>query len=65
MDETNLIKGVREESVPRHIREEDWKNHGMRWWKRIWRSEAYASMMLKTETSGYNTAEEWLTPVNW
>jgi len=38
MDETNLVKRVREERVPEHIkRGRPKKNHGMRWWKRIWK----------------------------
>jgi len=35
----------------------------MRWWKKIWKREACASMMPKTETSGDDAAEEWSTPV--
>jgi len=41
------------------------KNHGMRWWKRIWKREASVSMMPKTETSGDDVAEEWSTMVYW
>jgi len=39
--------------------EEDQKDHEMRWWKTIWRREACASIMPKTETSGDDAAEEW------
>jgi len=55
-------KGIR---VPKHIKRGRPKNHGLRWWKRIWKREACASMMPKIETSGDDAAEEWSTPVNW
>jgi len=42
----------------RTYKEEGRKNHEMRWWKRIWIREACAAMMLKTETSRDDAAEE-------
>jgi len=56
MDETKLVKRVREEKVPGMWREEGRKNYGMRWWKRIRKREAYASMP-KTKTSGDDAVE--------
>jgi len=65
MDETNLVKRVREERVTGYMKEGKPKNHGMRWWKRIRKSEACASMMPKTETSEDEAVEEWSAPINW
>jgi len=60
-----LVKRLREERVSVHIKrvrtEKSWDEVVKEDMKR----EACASMMPKTETSGDDVAEEWLTPVNW
>jgi len=64
MDETNLVKRLREERVLGYMK----RGRPKKSWDEVVKEnirEACELMMLKAETSGDDAAEEWSTPVNW
>jgi len=64
-DETNLVKRVREERVPRHIKRGRLKKSWDEVVKEDMKKRGLCINDPKTETSGDDAAEEWSTPVNW